>query len=156
MKQQYSAAVAAIALLGATAPGWAGSDGVDATGGAVVAAGGGAVVAGEGTAVGVGGVGIARDGVSAAFGEDNLVAAAHLEEVTTIASPATVVAAGSGVSVLQFGAAGAAAIGPDATASTGNISNQTLGSLSGANMFVANSGIANQGDAVGISAAGSF
>jgi hypothetical protein len=156
MKQQCLAGVAAIALLGASAPGWAGPDGVDATGGAVLAAGGGAVVAGEGTAVGVGGVGIARDGVSAAFGEDNLVAAADLNEVTTIEGPATVVAAGSGVSVLQFGAAGAAAIGPDAAASTGSISNQSLGSLSGANMFAANTGIANQGDAVGISAAGSF
>jgi hypothetical protein len=156
MKQHCLAAVAAIGLFGASTPAWAGPDGAEARAGTVLAAGGGAVVAGEGTAVGVGGVGIARDGVSAAFGEDNLVAAAHLKEVTTVESPATVVAAGSGVSVLQFGAAGAAAIGPDATASTGNISNQTLGSLSGANMFAANTGIANQGDAVGISAAGSF
>jgi hypothetical protein len=120
---------------------------------------GGAALGANGTAVGISEVNVNAEDVTAAFGEGNVVAGAHLEEVNTVSTDLTFGEAELGIAGFFFAKAhlaGALAYGPNASVTTGNINNQTLGSLSGANMVAGNTGVANQGDSIGIAANNSF
>jgi hypothetical protein len=121
---------------------------------------GGAALGANGTAVGISEVNVNAEDVTAGFGEGNVVAAAHLEEVNTVSSD--LIAGGEiglgigGFFFAKANVAGVVAYGPNAEITTGNINNQTLGTLSGANMVAGNTGLANQGDSIGIAASNSF
>jgi hypothetical protein len=125
---------------------------------------GGAAVGANGTAVGISEVNVNAEDATIGFGEGNVVSAAHLEETTTVS--AHIAEEGGGITLGKGGAffefkkdadlAGVVAYGPNAEITTGNINNQTLGTLSGANLVAANTGLANQGDSIGIAANNSF
>jgi hypothetical protein len=125
---------------------------------------GGAALGANGTAVGIDDVDVNAEDVTAGFGAGNVVSSAHLEEVTTVSTHLS--AEGGGIELGRGGAffefkkdadlAGVVAYGPNAEITTGNINNQTLGTLSGANMYAGNTGLANQGDSIGIAANNSF
>lgn len=122
---------------------------------------GGAAVGANGTAVGINDVDIHADAVTAAFGGGNVVSAAHLQEVATFSTNLELEGGLEvGVNGFFFDAeaklAGALAYGDTAAITTGSINNNAVGTLTGANMFAGNTGVANQGDAIGIAANTSF
>lgn len=114
-----------------------GSSAVNGNGNTTASAEEGAAVGRDGIAVGVDDNDVNGEDATAAFGFDNVVAAAHLSETI----PTGIITAVGTTT---------------ANVTTGNIQNQTVGALTGANAYVGNTGLANQGDAIGIAAQSSF
>jgi len=109
---------------------------------------GGAALAGDGTAIGIHDVHIGGEqqvggeDPTLAFGDDNVVASAHLDGNV------------SGVALAYYGDNGAN--GDATTVTTGSIFNNTTESMTGANRVAYNTGIANQGRSLAVAAGAAF
>ena len=123
-----------------------GSSAVGGTGNSTASAEEGAAVGRDGTAVGVDNNNVTGEDATAAFGLANVVAAAHLAET----------AVGNTLIDNNSSTSGIIGVGNNVDITTGNIQGQSVGTMTGANMYVGNTGLANQGDAIGISARSSF
>lgn len=123
-----------------------GSSAVGGTGNSTASAEEGAAVGRDGTAVGVDNNNVTGKDATAAFGLANVVAAAHLAET----------AVGNTLIDNNRSTSGIIGVGNNVDITTGNIQDQSITTMTGANMYVGNTGLANQGDAIGISARSSF
>ena len=123
-----------------------GSSAVSGTGNSTASAEEGAAVGGDGLAIGIDNNNVTGKDATAAFGVANVVAAAHLAET----------AVGNTRIDGNFSSSGIVGAGNNVNIGTGNIQGQSVGTMTGANMYVGNTGLANQGDAIGISARSSF